>query len=173
MAVQPDSPPALQRFNVLPPDEARELLLACCASTAWADQVLDARPFDTAEDLLDVAEQCCRRLGDDDVAEALDAHPRIGDRAEGARQEARWSRQEQSAVSGADERTRDELREGNLRYEERFGQVFLIRAAGRAPDEMLAELRRRLANDPATERREVHEQLCEITRLRVERLVSS
>jgi 2-oxo-4-hydroxy-4-carboxy-5-ureidoimidazoline decarboxylase len=50
--------------------------------------------------------------------------------------------------------------------------VFLIRAAGRSPQEMLAELRRRLANDAAAERTEVTEQLAQITGLRVKELVS-
>ena len=30
---------------------------------------------------------------------------------------------------------------GNAAYEERFGRVFLIRAAGRSPEQILAELR--------------------------------
>jgi 2-oxo-4-hydroxy-4-carboxy-5-ureidoimidazoline decarboxylase len=50
--------------------------------------------------------------------------------------------------------------------------VFLIRAAGRSPEEMLAELRRRLDNDEETERTEVTEQLAQITALRVKGLVS-
>jgi 2-oxo-4-hydroxy-4-carboxy-5-ureidoimidazoline decarboxylase len=50
--------------------------------------------------------------------------------------------------------------------------VFLIRASGRTPEEMLAELRRRLANDEDTERAEVTGQLAEITALRVRELVS-
>jgi 2-oxo-4-hydroxy-4-carboxy-5-ureidoimidazoline decarboxylase len=50
--------------------------------------------------------------------------------------------------------------------------VFLIRAAGRGPDEILAELTRRLDNDPAAERAETTAQLAEITRLRVQQLVA-
>ena len=76
-------------------------------------------------------------------------------------------------MDDADIEVRQALREGNLAYEERFDQVFLIRAAGRSPAEMLAELRRRLRNDPATEQREVADQLREITRLRLERLLQS
>jgi 2-oxo-4-hydroxy-4-carboxy-5-ureidoimidazoline decarboxylase len=72
-------------------------------------------------------------------------------------------------MADADTEVRAALREGNLAYEERFEQVFLIRAAGRSPAEMLAELRRRLGNDPGTEQREVAEQLRQITRLRLER----
>ena len=52
-------------------------------------------------------------------------------------------------------------------------QVFLIRAAGRSPAEVLAELRRRLRNDPGAEQREVAEQLRPITRLRLERSLQS
>ena len=63
------------------------------------------------------------------------------------------------------------VREGNLAYERRFGHVFLIRAAGRSAEEMLAELRWRLANDEPSERAEVTEQLAQITRSRLERLL--
>jgi 2-oxo-4-hydroxy-4-carboxy-5-ureidoimidazoline decarboxylase len=129
------------------------------------------RPYRSRQELLDTAELACRELGDADLEEALSAHPRIGDRAAGASTEARWSRQEQASVSDSDDRTRAELREANLAYEERFGRVFLVRAAGRTPAQMLAEARRRLANDPAAERREVAEQLGQIARRRVEKLL--
>ena len=51
----------------------------------------------------------------------------------------------------------DRLVDGNRAYEERFDRVFLIRAAGRDADEILAELERRLGNDDATERDETVE----------------
>ena len=57
---------------------------------------------------------------------------------------------------------------GNRAYEERFGRVFLIRAAGRSPQEMLAELHRRLDNDDDTEAREATAQLAEIALLRLD-----
>jgi len=56
--------------------------------------------------------------------------------------------------------------------EQRFGHVFLIRAAGRSAEEMSAELHRRLANDECSERAEVTEQLAQITRLRLEKLLA-
>ena len=61
---------------------------------------------------------------------------------------------------------------GNQEYERRFGHVFLIRADGRSAEEMLAELRRRLDNDEMRERAEVTDQLAQISRLRVERLLA-
>ena len=92
--------------------------------------------------------------------------------ARGQGTEARWSRQEQAAVGPSDEATSDALRAGNAAYEQRFGHVFLIRAADRSAEEMLAELRRRLGNDEAGERAEVTEQLAQITRLRLSKLLA-
>ena len=172
MAAESTVTATLDRLNALPDGEARALLLACCASSRWAERVAAGRPYRSANDVLDAADAASRDLGPADVQEALAAHPRIGDRAGGASREAGWSRQEQASVADADAAVRDELHAGNLAYEERFGQVFLIRAAGRSPTEMLAELRRRLGNDPESERREVADQLREITRLRVERLLA-
>jgi 2-oxo-4-hydroxy-4-carboxy-5-ureidoimidazoline decarboxylase len=165
----PDAP--LHHFNTSPTGTVRDALDACCASSSWVVRLAAGRPYGSREALLDAAELACRDLSDADLEEALSAHPRIGDRAAGTSAEARWSRQEQASVSGSDERTRAELREANTAYERRFGRVLLIRAAGRTPAEMLAEARRRLHNDPTTERREVAEQLGQIARLRVEKLL--
>jgi 2-oxo-4-hydroxy-4-carboxy-5-ureidoimidazoline decarboxylase len=72
----------------------------------------------------------------------------------------------------AEASVRAAIADGNRAYEERFDQVFLIRAAGRSPEEVLAELHRRLANSAEEERAEVTEQLAQITGLRVRGLVS-
>ena len=163
---------ALRSFNASPDDEADRLLHACCASSTWVRRVRAGRPYATAEQLLDTADGAVRELTPADVDEALAAHPRIGDRAEGGSTEARWSRQEQASVSDADAATRERLRELNVAYEQRFDRVFLVRAAGRTPAQLLAELERRLGNDPEREQREVVEQLAQITRLRVEKLLA-
>ena len=111
-------------------------------------------------------------IADADVDQALAGHPRIGDRAEGEGTDARWSREEQASVADAGDDVQQQLRDGNLSYERRFDRVFLIRAAGRSPQEMLTELTRRLDQDDETERAEVREQLRQITRLRLERALS-
>jgi 2-oxo-4-hydroxy-4-carboxy-5-ureidoimidazoline decarboxylase len=51
--------------------------------------------------------------------------------------------------------------------------VFLIAAAGRSADEILAELRRRMTNDPATELEEAKLELRKIAKLRLERMLAS
>ena len=163
---------ALRRLDELPDEEADRLLRACCASSTWVARVRDGRPYGTRERLLDTADRACRELSAADVAEALAAHPRIGERAQGDSTEARWSRSEQASVSDADATIRERLRELNVAYEQRFDRVFLVRAAGRTPEQMLAELERRLGNDPQAEQAEVVEQLAQITRLRVEGLLA-
>jgi 2-oxo-4-hydroxy-4-carboxy-5-ureidoimidazoline decarboxylase len=161
---------ALDDLNEQPAEQATELLRACNAAPSFAAAVLAARPYPSAEVLVARAEEVARALPWGEVAEALAAHPRIGDRVEGSSAEAQASRREQSSMSGADDAVRDALFEGNRAYEQRFDHVFLIRAAGRSPAEMLAELRRRLGNDEAAERAEVTEQLAQITGLRVKGL---
>ena len=153
-------------------EQAAEHLRACNAAPRWIEQVLAAPPVRRRR--LPAGHRRARRprarLGRG--PQALDAHPRIGERAEGASTEAQWSRREQSAVGTSDAATQDALRAGNAAYERRFGHVFLIRAAGRSAEEMAAELDRRLANDDARERAEVTEQLAQITRLRVQTLLA-
>jgi len=166
----PDSP--LDRFDAEPAERALELLRACNAAPSFATQVAAGRPYGSADALVARAEQVSRALPWDEVAAALAAHPRIGDRVEGASAEATASRREQSGMGAADAELRAQVLAGNRAYEERFDHVFLIRAAGRSAEEMLTELHRRLANSPEAERAEVTEQLAQITALRVRGLVT-
>ncbi|MGY1696914.1 MULTISPECIES: 2-oxo-4-hydroxy-4-carboxy-5-ureidoimidazoline decarboxylase [unclassified Geodermatophilus] len=162
----------LAEFNDEPADAAVEALRGCNAAPRFAAGLVAGRPFPDVETLVRRAGEVARGLPWDEVALALAAHPRIGDRVEGSSAEARASRREQGSMGGADEDTRAAIVEGNRAYEERFGHVYLIRAAGRSPAEMLGELRRRLGNDADAERAEVVEQLAQITELRVRELVS-
>ena len=165
----PDS--QLESFNRAPAERAAEVLRACNAAPRFAAEVLAGRPYPSGEALVARAEAVSRSLDWEEVGAALAAHPRIGDRVAGSSAEAAASRREQSAMGTADDELRAAVLEGNRAYEERFDTVFLIRAAGRSAEEMLAELRRRLGNSPADERVEVTEQLAEITALRVQGIV--
>jgi 2-oxo-4-hydroxy-4-carboxy-5-ureidoimidazoline decarboxylase len=164
---------ALDDFNDEPADQAVQALRACNAAPRFAAEVAAGRPYRDVDTLVGRAEEVARALPWDEVAIALAAHPRIGDRVEGSDAEAESSRWEQSSMDDADADVRAALLDGNRAYEERFDHVFLIRAAGRSPQEMLAELRRRLANDLDAERAEVTEQLAQITGLRVRAMVSA
>jgi 2-oxo-4-hydroxy-4-carboxy-5-ureidoimidazoline decarboxylase len=103
----------------------------------------------------------------DEVIGALAGHPRIGQAPAGRGREAASSRREQA---GVDPELAAALTEGNRAYEERFGHVYLVRAAGRSGQEMLTLLYERLGNDAPTEQDVVRQQLAEITSLRLRRL---
>nr|MDT0656623.1 2-oxo-4-hydroxy-4-carboxy-5-ureidoimidazoline decarboxylase [Micromonospora sp. DSM 115978] len=161
---------ALAGFNAAPTTEAERDLRTCCAAAGWVREMTAGRPYPDLPALLARADAALRRLTWDGVAQALAAHPRIGQRPTGADRESAWSRREQAGVAGADEATRVALATANREYEQRFGHLFLIFASGRSEAEILAAARRRLGNDEATERRIVQEELRKIALLRVERL---
>ncbi len=161
----------LHWLNSLPAGQAHQVLASCCASRAWVQRMGAGRPYADVDALLGASDGAIGELDRDDLAEALSAHPRIGQRAAGTSTEATWSRQEQAGVGAAADEVRAALEEGNRAYKERFGHVFLIRASGRSAEELLAALRERLGNDPDTEWGAVAEELREITRLRLERLL--
>jgi OHCU decarboxylase len=158
----------LERFNQLSDEEAAAELLAVCHSRRWAKQVAAGRPYADLAALERAADEVWLGLGPEDWLEAFAAHPRIG---EGGGASADWSRQEQADVGGSTE-VKQRLARGNAEYEARFGHVFLISAAGRDADEILAALTDRLGNDPATELRVAAEEHRRITRLRLERLMA-
>jgi OHCU decarboxylase len=138
--------------------EAR--LYACLASRRWAHAVARGEPADEAMD----------DLTDQEWLEAMKAHPRIGERGGDA---PASSEREQSRAMQAPADTLAALDAENRRYEQKFGHVFLIAASGRSGEEILAELRRRIDNDPAAELHEAKRELRKIAHLRMQKLVSA
>ncbi|MEV0464752.1 2-oxo-4-hydroxy-4-carboxy-5-ureidoimidazoline decarboxylase [Nocardia tengchongensis] len=165
----------LEWLGSLPLEEAETHLLTCNASRTWARKMVANRPYADESSLIAAAVAGVVELSWFDVEEALSAHPRIGERTAARHQserEAQWSADEQSGASEADARVLAELAAGNLAYEEQFGHVFLIRAAGRSAAEMLAELRHRMGNPVAEEHLVVRRELADITGLRVRKLLA-
>ena len=163
---------SLESFNAQSPDAAAAVIRPCADIDRWVDSIVASRPYATVAEALALADREARTWTAEDVDAALAHHPRIGERAGGDSTEAALSRNEQSSV-GADEAAAEALLEGNRAYEDRFGRVFLIRAAGRSAPEILAELRRRLDNDQETESVEVAQQLREIALLRLEGILTA
>jgi 2-oxo-4-hydroxy-4-carboxy-5-ureidoimidazoline decarboxylase len=159
--------PSLTEFNVAERDAAVALVRPCLDIERWVAAVVDGRPYPDRNALLAVAESAADPFTDEELAAALKHHPRIGERASGASAEASLSRSEQSGVS-ADDEVQRKLAEGNQAYEQRFGHVFLIRAAGRSSAEILTALEARLDNDAATEKSIMTDQLRQIALLRLE-----
>jgi 2-oxo-4-hydroxy-4-carboxy-5-ureidoimidazoline decarboxylase len=161
----------LDRFNLLP--DAPERLLACCASTSWSTRVADGRPYGSRDALRAASATALAALDWPSLRVAVDAHPRIGERASANTQEGSWSQREQAGMATATDQTRVDLVEANRAYEDRFGHVFLICATGRTDVEMLHAARTRVANDDQTERAVVRAELAKIVALRLGKLLDS
>ena len=153
-------------FNALPEAEAMRRLLTCLNVPRWAAEVAAGRRYADFATLAAQAEASAAQLSDAELSSALDGHPRIGERA-GAGHDAEFSAREQAKVDRNNAAVMAALAEGNREYEQRFGRVFLIRAACRSSSEILAELRRRLDNDHETERAETVAALRDIALLRL------
>ena len=165
----------VERLNALPGDEAFARLLECCGSTRWAQSMVVRRPFNDERHLLEAAERVWWGLAADDWLEAFRSHPKIGEKKparETGEEAQRWSEEEQAVARSAASATLDELASANLAYEERFGHIFIVCAAGKSSEEMLETLRRRLANDPDTELCVAAEQQRRITLLRLRKLLA-
>jgi OHCU decarboxylase len=156
-------------FNSLPRGEAELHLLVCCGSRAWAAAVAAGRPYANLPSLVKAADAVWNQLAPSDWLEAFAAHPRIGE--SGGHSPDR-SEKEQSRIMGGADDALAAVAEENRAYEARFGHVFLISAAGRSALEVLAALRLRMHNDPATEIKVAAEEQRKITRLRLDAMLN-
>lgn len=154
----------LETFNAATWRDANEALLSWCSSQRFAVTVEAGRPYRSLFALECAVHVAFDSLTWDDVLEALQAHPRIGARADGR------SAAEQSGVADTD---RDALAAANAEYEARFGHIFLICASGLTGGQMLAALRARLGNHPDTERIVAARELAKIAMLRLREALSS
>lgn len=154
----------LTEFNSRTRDAAVDVVKPALDIPRWYDAIVDGRPYASIEALTDAAAQVAAPLTADEIDRALAHHPRIGERAEGQSAEAAHARSEQS---GVDASAADALAAGNRAYEEAFDRVFLVRAAGRSADDILALLQQRLGNTPEQELAVIDQQLREIAALRL------
>lgn len=161
----------LDDFNAMPAPDAAAAVRPCVGIESWVEAVVAGRPYGDLDALLILADAHARTWSGAQVEAALADHPRIGERHAGSGASAAMSGREQGGVSrDADVQAR--LAAGNAAYEERFDRIFLVRAAGRDADEILAMLENRLQNDPETELGVTAGQLREIAVLRLKGLFS-
>jgi 2-oxo-4-hydroxy-4-carboxy-5-ureidoimidazoline decarboxylase len=155
---------SLASFNAVATEDAVAAMMSCCSSKRFAAAMAAGRPYASLAAAEAAVTAAFESLDWADVLEAIAGHPRIGDRVKGQ------SAAEQSGVADS---SRAALADGNREYEERFGHVFLIVAAGLSGEEMLDALRERLDNDPDTERKVAATELRKITVLRVRKALGS
>jgi OHCU decarboxylase len=166
----------LERFNFLSASEAETELLKCCGSKNWARQVTSERPFAGLAELVEASERIWWALAPADWLEAFYSHPKIGERkaaAEVAVEAQHWSEDEQSGIRDSAAQTMTALAELNRAYEEKFGYIFIVCAAGKSSEEMLAILRQRLTNEAEKELRIAAAEQAKITQLRLRKLIDN
>ncbi len=164
-------PTPLAAFNA-DQDLARTVLATCLDVPRWVDEVSARRPFLNRAALAAAAAEVAATVQWAEVSSALDRHPRLGERKAAAPRseaESSWSADEQSGVTTTEQQ---QLVVGNQLYENRFGHIFLIRAAGRSGPEILRALHQRLSHTPEREREVVISELQEIAALRLAKAVS-
>jgi 2-oxo-4-hydroxy-4-carboxy-5-ureidoimidazoline decarboxylase len=154
----------------LPLTELRAGLMASLAVPRWVDDVVRVAPFASVAELLEVASEAATPLSASEVDEAIAHHPRIGEKPVGDGAAQAFSRDEQAGIGSDDDDLAAGIAAGNAAYEERFGRVFIIRAAGRSRAEILTELERRLELPNSSELKIVGEQLRDIALVRIEKL---
>ncbi|MFD6926398.1 2-oxo-4-hydroxy-4-carboxy-5-ureidoimidazoline decarboxylase [Streptomyces sp. NPDC059944] len=161
------TPGGLARFNALAEHAALAALHEACASRAWGERLLAARPYATADDLYTASDAATAELTDADLAEAMAGHPPIGRPKPGDPTSSR----EQRGMAGASEELKEEMLGLNLAYQEKFGHVFLICATGRTGEQMRDAVKARIGNSSEQERGLVRIELGKINRIRLGNLV--
>jgi len=165
----------LTRWNSLALLHAAIEIFPCCGSNSWARQMAALRPIEDEDSLLAASDKIWRSLTEDHWMEAFAHHPRIGHSVAPSTAPARsaeWSSEEQQQVGEAGDDVIAALAEGNRAYEQRFGRIFIVCAAGKSAQAILDILQRRLRNDEQTELQESAEQQRQITNLRLKKWIS-
>ncbi|WP_353828671.1 2-oxo-4-hydroxy-4-carboxy-5-ureidoimidazoline decarboxylase [Agromyces sp. SYSU T0242] len=162
----------LDGFNDADRDDAIAFLRPCLDVDRWCADLADGRPYASVDALAARAEAAASPFTRAEVDGALAHHPRIGERPAGSGAEAAMSRAEQAGVDPADAEVAAALERGNRAYEERFGRVFLIRAAGRSSRDILEALSERLTHTAEEEEPVVADQLRQIAVLRLKGLLA-
>ncbi|MFA7484059.1 MAG: 2-oxo-4-hydroxy-4-carboxy-5-ureidoimidazoline decarboxylase [Vulcanimicrobiota bacterium] len=163
----------LQDLNSSTESALGQLFKQVCHSQRWADEMVRSAPFQDLEDLLAKGARAWSECEEKDWMEALDGHPRIGQKASGSSLSAKWSAGEQAAAKSPDQQVLDELAEAQQNYFEKFGFIFLICASGRSSHEILAAAKERLNHSRSEEIQKVADEQAKIIHLRLEKLLTS
>jgi 2-oxo-4-hydroxy-4-carboxy-5-ureidoimidazoline decarboxylase len=166
----------LAKLNTLPKPELTDALRKCCGSTAWVEAMADLFPVPDKETLFEQAASIWYGLSEQDWREAFTHHPKIGDinslKKKFASTSA-WAAGEQAAVQQSSQAVLEALADGNARYEEKFGYIFIVCATGKSAEQMLTLLQDRLPNEPTEEIKIAMEEQAKITHIRLEKLLAA
>ncbi|EAT12218.1 2-oxo-4-hydroxy-4-carboxy-5-ureidoimidazoline decarboxylase [Bermanella marisrubri] len=164
---------SLDQFNSMTEREARDTLSFCCTSSQWIERVADQRPYDSVSKLQEVALSVWQSCQEQDLLEAFEGHPKIGDVSslrEKYRNTQSLAEHEQSSVAQAQEAVIQELAEKNQAYLDKFGFIFIVFATGKSAQQMLDILNGRIGNERHQELENAAVEQSKITALRIDKL---
>jgi 2-oxo-4-hydroxy-4-carboxy-5-ureidoimidazoline decarboxylase len=157
----------LDELNSLSSDDLAKALLECCGSSAWANLMIQRRPFPSSAALFQSADEIWFDLKESDWLEAFGRHPKIGEKSG-----SKWSSQEQAGMANAPSQLEVAMRELNAQYEQKFGYIFIICATGKSAGQMLGSLTARIGNSPAQETQIAAAEQGKIIKLRLQKLLA-
>ncbi|WP_176475065.1 2-oxo-4-hydroxy-4-carboxy-5-ureidoimidazoline decarboxylase [Dietzia natronolimnaea] len=173
-ATATDDDAAVRDFDSAPAEDLLPALTELSGSAGWARTVLGGRPYGSRTALHTAARRVLADQSDAEVLSAVDAHPPIGPRAGAGSEPVKGaSAREQSAAATADAELARRLADGQRRHAEHFGHAFLVCATGLSAREIVDELDRRIALDPAEELACTRDHLARINALRLDRLLDT
>ena len=164
----------IESLNSLTNPEANKQFELCCGAENWIQKMNQNRPFQDGNEVYKKAASIWFSLSSNDWLEAFTHHPKIGD-FDSLRKKFHntksISKNEQSGLNDAEKSILKDLAESNQLYEDRFGFIFIVCAAGKSADEMLALIKIRLKNNMDTEMLNAANEQNKITQLRLKKLL--
>jgi OHCU decarboxylase len=157
----------LHRLNGLSVGDATNAFEACFPWQPWAIAMSARRPFADIAHLEESAAADMDAIADTDVPTVSAGYPRIGVDSGEATQRGDWSRREEAGIHAGTAAARETLLAKSAEYERRFGQRFVIAAAGLTAEEILAFLEIRSAHGIEAETFVARQQMLLICRARL------
>ena len=164
----------LEKFNQS--NSQYDLLKTTCGAENWVNAVLSKAPFDSKDQLIEIARKCWYQTTESDWLEAFLYHPEIGDMDSLREKFSRGkviSKSEQSGVDEAEESVLIDLSTQNKAYKDIFGFIFIVFATGKSAKQMLDLLNARINNTKAQEMKIAMEEQWKITKLRLNNLITA
>jgi allantoicase len=166
----------LELLNHLPKAQVRKMLLGCCGSKKWVEQMLAQLPFVNAAQMLEASGKMLVGLDRKDWRDAFRQTANSGGAPTKGKQSLKQRRRaarQKTPLNGASPETLAVLAAAKQAYQATFGHSFVICTAGMTTEDVLQNLRGRLSNDPEAELQVAGEEQRKVTRLLLENLLQS
>ncbi|EKX51371.1 hypothetical protein GUITHDRAFT_102642 [Guillardia theta CCMP2712] len=132
----------------------------------------ESRPFSSPDDMKLTSDRIWSGSSREDILEAFEAHPRIGDKKGAEQHGGKWASNEQKGMDSASNDIARAMMKGNAEYEARMGFRYIVCATGKSAEEMLQILKMRVNNAPDEELKTGAAEQNKITHLRLNKLLS-